>query len=72
MLSYSLRANAAWRAGVQADSAFDRSNVHSTQSAVVPSMDRRPRFAENNLNWHHKNKVTDAEVESLLAAIEEA
>jgi len=31
-----------------------------------------PHFAENNLNWHHKNKVTDAEVESLLAAIEEA
>jgi transketolase len=21
---------------------------------------------ENNLNWHHKNKVTDEEVESLL------
>jgi transketolase len=31
-----------------------------------------PHFTENNLNWHHKNKVTDAEVESLLAAIEEA
>src|SRR5262245_22691508 len=26
-------------------------------------------FAENNMKWHHKNKVTDAEVESLLAAI---
>jgi transketolase len=28
-------------------------------------------FAENNMKWHHKNKVTDAEVESLLAAIGE-
>jgi transketolase len=28
-------------------------------------------FAENNLKWHHKNKVTEQEVESLLAAIEE-
>ena len=31
-----------------------------------------PKFAENNLNWHHKNKVTDEEVDALLAAIEEA
>jgi transketolase len=23
-------------------------------------------FVENNLNWHHKNKVTDGEIESLL------
>jgi transketolase len=30
------------------------------------------RFAENNMKWHHKNKVTDEEVEALLAAIEEA
>src|SRR4051812_47942110 len=29
-------------------------------------------FAENNMKWHHKNKVTDPEVEALLAAIEEA
>lgn len=29
-------------------------------------------FAENNMQWHHKNKVSDAEVEALLAAIEEA
>jgi len=26
-------------------------------------------FAENNMKWHHKNKVTDREVETLLAAI---
>lgn len=26
-------------------------------------------YAENNMKWHHKNKVTDQEVESLLAAI---
>src|SRR5262249_25955563 len=29
-------------------------------------------FAENNLQWHHKNKVTDAEIESLLASLEDA
>lgn len=29
-------------------------------------------FAENNMKWHHKNKVTDEEVGHLLAAIEEA
>jgi transketolase len=29
-------------------------------------------FAENNMQWHHKNKVTDAEVEALLTAIEGA
>ena len=28
------------------------------------------RFVENNLNWHHKNKVTDEEVKSLLAEME--
>lgn len=26
-------------------------------------------FAENNMKWHHKNKVTEAEIESLLVAI---
>ncbi len=26
-------------------------------------------FAENNMKWHHKNKVTDQEVENLLTAI---
>jgi transketolase len=29
-------------------------------------------FAENNMQWHHKNKVTDEEAEALLTAIEEA
>lgn len=29
-------------------------------------------FAENNMKWHHKNKVTDQEVDALLAAIQEA
>jgi len=28
--------------------------------------------AENNMKWHHKNKVTDAELSSLLAAIGES
>ena len=27
-------------------------------------------FVENNLNWHHKNKVTEDEVKSLLAELE--
>lgn len=27
-------------------------------------------FVENNLNWHHKNKVTPEEIQSLLAALE--
>jgi transketolase len=26
-------------------------------------------FAENNMKWHHKNKVTDQEIEALVAAI---
>ena len=29
-------------------------------------------FAENNMKWHHKNKVTDQEVVELLAAIDAA
>ena len=29
-------------------------------------------FAENNMQWHHKNKLSDQEVDALLAAIEEA
>ena len=27
-------------------------------------------FVENNLNWHHKNKVTPEEVKFLLAELE--
>jgi transketolase len=30
---------------------------------------RGAAFTENNMKWHHKNKVTDQEVESLLEAI---
>lgn len=26
-------------------------------------------FVENNLNWHHKSRITDAEIRSLLAAL---
>jgi len=29
-------------------------------------------FVENNLNWHHKNKVTDQEIESLLKELSDA
>jgi len=28
-------------------------------------------FIENNMEWHHKNRVTDEEIESLLSALEE-
>ena len=28
-------------------------------------------FVENNLNWHHKNKVTEEEIKSLLAELED-
>ena len=27
-------------------------------------------FVENNLNWHHKNRASKEEIESLLAALE--
>jgi len=27
-------------------------------------------FAENNMDWHHKNRVTDTEIEALRAALE--
>ena len=30
---------------------------------------RGAAFAENNMKWHHKNKVTDQEIEALLTAI---
>jgi transketolase len=33
---------------------------------------RGASFAENDVKWHHKNKVTDQELAALLAAIEEA
>ena len=36
--------------------------AHTVKGKGVP-------FAENNMKWHHKNKVTDQEVEALLAAI---
>jgi transketolase len=29
-------------------------------------------FCENNLNWHHKTKITDEEFDSLLKALEES
>lgn len=36
--------------------------AHTVKGKGVP-------FAENNMTWHHKNKVTDQEVADLLAAI---
>jgi transketolase len=32
---------------------------------------RGAKFTENNLKWHHKNRVTDEEVTALISAIEE-
>ena len=29
-------------------------------------------FIENNMEWHHKNRVTDEEGQSLMTALEEA
>jgi transketolase len=29
-------------------------------------------FVENNLNWHHKSNITDEEIRTLLAALEES
>jgi len=29
------------------------------------------KFVEKNLNWHHKSRITDEEIQSLLAALEE-
>ena len=29
------------------------------------------KFAENNLEWHHKSRITDEEIQSLLVALEE-
>jgi transketolase len=29
-------------------------------------------FIENNLNWHHKSSITDKEIQSLQAALEES
>ena len=29
-------------------------------------------FAENNMKWHHKNKVSDQELDALLTAIGDA
>ena len=36
---------------------------HTVKGKGVP-------FAEGNPKWHHKNKVTDEEVQALLAALE--
>jgi transketolase len=38
--------------------------AHTVKGKGVP-------FAENNMAWHHKNKVTDTEIQALLSAIGE-
>ena len=28
------------------------------------------RYGEDNMEWHHKNRISDEEIQSLLAALE--
>jgi transketolase len=44
----------------------DRPSVlicHTVKGKGVP-------FAENNLHWHHKARISDEEIDSLTAALE--
>jgi transketolase len=74
-----------WRAFGFAVEEVDGHNVEQLRAALkrVPFDPGKPSaiichtikgkgvsFVENNLNWHHKNKVTEEEVKSLLAELE--
>jgi len=74
-----------WRAFGFAVEEVDGHNVEQLRAALkrVPFAADKPStilchtikgkgasFVENNLNWHHKNKVTDDEVKALLAELE--
>ncbi len=39
------------------------------QSSLTAIKGKGVSFAENNMKWHHKNKVTDNEIEALVTAI---
>lgn len=73
-----------WRAFGFAVEEVDGHNVEQIRAAVrrTPFVSDKPSaiichtikgkgisFVENNLNWHHKNKVTEDEVKSLLAEL---
>ena len=75
-----------WRAFGFAAQEVDGHNVEHIQAALqkVPFEPNKPSvvichtikgkgvsFVENNLNWHHKNKVPEDEVKALLAELEE-
>ena len=74
-----------WRAFGFAAEEVDGHNVGQLRAALkrVPFHPEKPStiichtikgkgisFVENNLNWHHKNKVTPEEIQSLLAELE--
>ena len=74
-----------WRAFGFAVAEVDGHNVETLRLALsrVPLRPHKPtaiichtvkgkgiKFVENNLEWHHKNKVTDEEIVSLLTALE--
>jgi transketolase len=74
-----------WKAFGFAVAEVDGHNVEALRSVLsdLPLQSNKPsaiichtikgkgvKFAENNMSWHHKGKVTDAEIQSLLAALE--
>lgn len=74
-----------WRAFGFAATEVDGHNVEELRSALkqTPFEQDQPNaiichtikgkgisFAENNLNWHHKNKISDEEIQSMLAELE--
>ena len=75
-----------WRAFGFATKEVDGHNVEELKSAFldVPFEPNKPNviichtikgkgisYVENNLNWHHKSKITDEEIQGLLRALEE-
>jgi len=76
-----------WRAFGFAVQEVDGHDVEALRAtfAALPFNDNKPsaiichtvkgrgvKFAENNMKWHHKNRVTDDEVTALLAAIDDS
>jgi len=76
-----------WKSFGFAVAEVDGHNVNALRSALrsVPLEPDKPsviichtikgkgiRFVENNLNWHHKSNITDEEIRTLLAALEES
>jgi len=74
-----------WRAFGFGVKDVDGHNVHELRAALggLPAVAGKPtaiichtvkgkgiKFAENNMEWHHQNKVTAADVDRLIAALE--